>query len=188
MGKLKSHHIIETVVWLAIAVILFGFSFQFNQPGSIYPPGPSAWPRGVLVLMVLAALGNLYFHWKNGDSLQEGRIGIAVDDETLKAERDWPAKIRIGLILLVPFVYAMSLKTIGFYCATPFFIVAVILLMGERRPLPIILNTIGIYVILILFFLVLLNANLPQGTMRPFYDVSSQFLIWNTQFHEWIGG
>lgn len=187
MGNLKTQHIIETVVWLALALVFFILSFDFNQPGEIYPPGPSAWPRGVIVLMVLAALGNLYFHWKNGDSLQEGRIGLTRDDETLNAERDWGANLRIGLILLVPFLFAASLKTIGFYCATPLFIVAVIVLMGERRPVAILINTVLIYVILIFFFLVLLNANLPQGNVRPFYDISAQFLVWNTQFHEWLG-
>lgn len=187
MGKLTRQHITETVIWLAMAVVLFVYSFDFNQPGEIYPPGPSAWPRGVLALMILAALGNLYFHWKNGDALQEGRIGLTRDDETLNAERDWGAKLRIGLILIIPFIYAASLKTIGFYSATPFFIVAIILLMGERRPVIILVITVFIYLLLIVFFLVLLNANLPQGTLRPFYDISSQFLIWNTQFHEWIG-
>jgi len=187
MGNLNSQHIVETIVWLTLAALLFALSFNFNQPGEIYPPGPSAWPRGVILLMVFAAFGNLYYHWKNGDSLQEGRIGLTRDDETLNADRDWGALFRIGAILIVPFLFAASLKPIGFYCAAPVFIVAIILLMGERRPLAILINTILIYCLLILFFLVLLNANLPQGTVRPFYDVSSQFLIWNTQFHEWLG-
>ncbi len=185
MGKLTGQHITETIVWLAIALVFFVLSFDFNQPIEIYPPGASSWPRAVIALMVFAALGNLYFHWKNGNALQEGRIGLTRDDETLNAKRDARAWFRIGSILLVPFIYAASLKTVGFYCATPVFIAAVIFLMGERRLLWIIVNTFLIYFLLIIFFLVLLNANLPQGTVSPFYDVSSQFLIWNTQFHNW---
>lgn len=187
MGNLSRQHIIETVVWLVMAAVLFAYSFEFNNVGEIYPPGPSAWPRAVILLLVLAAIGNLYFHHKNGDSLQEGRIGLTRDDDTLNAKRSFGANLRIGLILILPFIFALSLKPVGFYSAAPFFIVGIILLMGERRPLAILGITVLIYVLLILFFLVLLNANLPQGTVSPFYDISSQFLIWNTQFHNWLG-
>ena len=41
-----------------------------------------------------------------------------------------------------------------------------------------------IYLLLLLFFMVLLNANLPQGTVSPFYDISAQLLTWNTQLRE----
>ncbi|MEL7543991.1 MAG: tripartite tricarboxylate transporter TctB family protein [Pseudomonadota bacterium] len=188
MGKLTSQHITETVVWLAMAVVLFALSFDFNQTGEIYPPGPSSWPRVVIALLVLAALGNAYYHWRNGDALQSDRIGVSHDEETLSAKRSLGATVRIGLILTVPFLFAIALKPIGFYSAAPFFIVAVIVLMGERRPLHILAITILIYILLILFFLVLLNANLPQGRISPFYDYSNQILIWNTQFQNWLGG
>jgi len=188
MGKMTSQHVIETAVWILMATALFALTFNFNQSGEIYPPGPSAWPRVILLLMVLAAIGNAYYHWQNGNALQDDRIGLTRDEETMNAERTWGANLRIGLILFVPFIYALALKPIGFYSAAPFFILAVILLMGERRPMHILVITVFIYVLLLLFFLVLLNANLPQGTMSPFYEISSQFLIWNTQFHNWLGG
>ncbi|MEL6423010.1 MAG: tripartite tricarboxylate transporter TctB family protein, partial [Pseudomonadota bacterium] len=149
MGKLSTQHIVETVVWMTIALILFALSFDFNQTGEIYPPGPSAWPRVVLALLAAAALGNLYYHWRNGDALQDERIGVSRDEETLNAERSFGATLRIGLILLVPFVFAILLKPIGFYSAAPPFIVAVIILMGERRPLHILTITVFIYILLI---------------------------------------
>jgi len=186
MGKLSRHHIVETAVWLILAAVLFALSFNFDQAGEIYPPGPSAWPRAVLALLLVAALGNLYFHYRHGDAQQVGRIGGSVDSDSGEGERTFGATVRIGLILLVPFAFAAALKPIGFYSAAPVFIVAIILLMGERRFGKILLITLFIYTLLILFFLVILNANLPQGTVSPFYDISSQILIWNTQFHDWL--
>ncbi len=179
MGGLTRNHVLETAVWLLLALGAFALSFQFNKVGEIYPPGPSAWPRVIIALTVIAALGNLYYHWKNGDALQEGRIGLTRDEETLNAERSLSATLRIAAILLIPFLFAVLLKPVGFYCATPFFIVAIIMLMGERRAKHIIIITALIYLLLVIFFLVLLNANLPQGTVSPFYDISNQFLIWN---------
>lgn len=187
MGKLTATHIVETAVWFVLAAIFFYVSFDFDQSGSIYPPGPSAWPRAIIALLVIAAIGNLVFHYVHGDAEQSGRIG-AVEEDGDEGNRTLVAYLRIGTILVVPFLFAAALKPMGFFSAAPVFIVAIIMLMGERRPMPIIGITIFIYILLIFFFVVLLNANLPQGTVSPFYEFSSQILIWNTQFQNWLNG
>ena len=184
MGRLSPGHIIETVVWLALALLLFVFSFEFNQDIEIYKFGATGWPRVIILLLVLAAVGNLYYHYRNGEHLQENRIGVTVDDETANAERSIGSVLRILTILISPFVFAFLLKPVGFYAAAPVFIVLTTMLMGERSPLRIVSMTLLIYLLLLLFFMVLLNANLPQGTVSPFYDISAQILKWNTQLKE----
>ena len=70
-------------------------------------------------------------------------------------------------------IFALSLKPVGFYSATPFFIAAIIFLLGEKRIKWIISITLLIYSLLILLFMVVLNAPLPQGNVSPFYDFSA---------------
>ena len=68
MGKLTRAHLIETAVWLAIASLGYYYSFAFNGNIEIYKFGASGWPRAVLALIVFAALGNLVWHYYNGDN------------------------------------------------------------------------------------------------------------------------
>ena len=97
------------------------------------------------------------------------------------AEKSVGSLINIITFLMLPLVYAWSLKHVGFYAATPIFAALVIILLGERRIKWIIGISALIYAILIGLFMVVLNAPLPQGTVSPFYDYSAFMLRMNNQ-------
>ena len=67
MGKLTRTHLVETAIWLMIAAVGFYYSFDFEDTIGTYKFGASGWPRAVLALIVVAALGNLVWHYLNGD-------------------------------------------------------------------------------------------------------------------------
>lgn len=180
MGQLGKSHMIETVVWSLIAIIFFGYTFEFNQPIEIYKFGATGWPRVIILLLLLVTAGNLYHHFKYGSAIQKGRVGIAETDES-PTDYSKPATLaKIIAILFTPFLFAYLLKPVGMYSAAPFFIAAVIWLFGERRWKWIISITILIYAILLGLFVVTLNAPLPQGNVSPFYDFSGFILKMNT--------
>ena len=80
MGKLRPVHLIEALVWLSIAAIFFIYSFEFNQKIEIYKFGATAWPRSILLMLVLVIVGNLFYQKANGSEAQPGRVGIAEDN------------------------------------------------------------------------------------------------------------
>ena len=171
---------IETAVWSLIAVIFFGFTFEFNQPIEIYKFGATGWPRVIILLLMLVTLGNLYHLFKHGSAIQKGRVGIAETDDT-QTDYSNPATLaKIIAILFTPFLFAWLLKPVGMYSGAPFFIAAVIWLFGERRWQWILGITLLIYAILLGMFVVILNAPLPQGNVSPFYDFSGFILKMNT--------
>ena len=92
--------------------------------------------------------------------------------------------IKTGLILILPLLYGLSLKPVGFYSGTPIFIALIMIAWGERRVRFILTNTLLIYAILIGLFMVVLNAPLPQGNMSPFYDFSAFMLKTKTQLDQ----
>ena len=57
MGKLTRSHMVETAIWFVIVAVFFGFSFEFDQPIEIYEFGATGWPRVVLLMLLLAAIG-----------------------------------------------------------------------------------------------------------------------------------
>lgn len=180
MGQLGKSHMIETVVWSLIAIIFFGYTFEFNQPIEIYKFGATGWPRVIILLLLLVTAGNLYHHFKYGSAIQKGRVGIAETDESPTDYSNPATLAKIIAILFTPFLFAYLLKPVGIYSAAPFFIAAVIWLFGERRWKWIISITILIYAILLGLFVVTLNAPLPQGNVSPFYDFSGFILKMNT--------
>ena len=183
MGKLGRTDIFEAVFWLLIAIIFFAFSFNFNQPIEIYKFGATGWPRVILFLMALVALGNFYQAYSKGSAAQEGRVGAKENDEPIEYTSTGQY-IKTGMILILPLLYGLSLKPVGFYSGTPIFIALIMIAWGERRVRFILTNTILIYAILIGLFMLVLNAPLPQGNMSPFYDISAFMLKTKTQLDQ----
>ncbi len=67
MGHLKPGHIVEAILWLVLVGFLFIYSFEFDKEIEIYQYGASAWPRAILLLIAVAAIGQLLTHWKTPD-------------------------------------------------------------------------------------------------------------------------
>ena len=88
MGQLKAGHIVEAAIWLCLVVFLFVYSFEFEKEIEIYKFGASAWPRAILLLISIAAIGQLAYHWKNGDGGGSSMVGQATDDGSGEAAVD----------------------------------------------------------------------------------------------------
>ena len=178
MGRLTRASLVEAAAFLGIVALFYGYTFEFNQPIEIYRFGATAWPRVVLLLLLIATLGNIWFQYKHGSATQ-GTIGQNEDDAP---DFSTPGSFgRMVAVLLTPFVFAWMLKPVGIYSAAPFFIAAIIWLFGERRWKAILIMTGVIYVVFIGLFLVIINAPLPQGNMSPFYDISAWILTMNAK-------
>ena len=183
MGKHRTTDVIEAVIWLVIAIVFFAVSFEFNQPIEIYKFGATGWPRVILALMAVVAFGNFYHSYKKGAQAQTGRVGANEEAEAVEY-KSFSQYLQTGWLLILPLFYAISLKPVGFYCGTPFFIALIMVAWGERRIAYILYSTLIIYGLLLLLFMVVLNAPLPQGNMSPFYDVSAFILRMKTQLDQ----
>ena len=181
MFKYKWVYFLETALWLFIAVTFFVYSYEFDQEIEIYKFNATGWPRTILIFLVIVTLGNFFHLLRHGNAVQPGRVGFAVEDENELHDKSKSSSLRLLTILFTPFIFAYSLKPIGFYSAAPIFIVTIILLLGEIRVKWIFGITILTYVLLLVLFTMLLNAPLPQGYVSPFYDFSALILKWNTQ-------
>ena len=180
MGRLNRSHLIEAAIFLALVVVFYAYSFEFNQTIEIYIFGATAWPRVIIILLLIATLGNLYYQFRHGSDAQPGRVGIS-DNEDEVDFSDRATLYKMLAVLFVPFLFAWLLKPVGIYFAAPFFIAAIMWLFGERRWKSILIMTAIIYVIFMTLFLVILNAPLPQGNTSPFYDFSAWILTMNTK-------
>ena len=135
MGKLSKSTIMEALFWIAIAGLFFSYTFTFNQPIEIYKFGATGWPRVILFLILLVAFGNLYYNFKHGSKAQQDRVGMG-DDPDEVSYGSLKTYLKTGFILIIPFLYALSLKPVGFYCATPVFIALIMCAEGMKSFSP----------------------------------------------------
>jgi len=112
MGNLRTGHIVEAVIWLVFCAVLYLYSFQFDGEIEIYKFGASAWPRAILLLIAIAAIGQLYGHYRQGDQSGISKIGQASDDGASDIAEDsehttfrWYAWT--FAILVIPFLYLL---------------------------------------------------------------------------------
>lgn len=174
MGRLTPGALISFALWMGLAVGAFIITFQFDKPIEIYAFGTAGWPRAIIVLIGMAAAMQLFDEWRYGSEKKEDAAAvIGKEGEPLSAA----TVLQVLLLLGLPIVYALLLEAVGFYVLTPFFLIAIILLGGERRPLRVLAVASGIYVFLLLVFTKLLYVGLPVGTIGIFYDVSNWLLV-----------
>ena len=175
MRQFTKMHFIENAVWVSLVILLFAFSFEFDKEIEIYKFGAAGWPRAVLGMLLLVLVGNIFHQMRHGDKSRLESVGVS-EDEMSDVDRTFGSAVTCDIIFVSPLFYAWSLKPIGFYSATPFFIASIICLLGEFRVRRVLSITALIYSLLILLFLLILNAPLPQGTVSPFYDFSAFML------------
>ncbi len=163
---------VEAICWIGFAALAFIYSFKFDRDIEIYRFGAAGWPRVLIVLIVLAALAQLFL----GQREQQASSGPAVEPED-STETSLQDRLRIALVLGLPVLYAALLDTSGFYFTTPIFIAAYLFLNGERRIGWLIGVPAFIYGILLLVFTKLLYVGLPIGYASPFYEFSNWLLV-----------
>ncbi|MDH3386813.1 MAG: hypothetical protein OEN02_02820 [Gammaproteobacteria bacterium] len=186
MGQLRPGHLVEAAMWLGLCLFLFIYSFEFNQGIEIYKFGATAWPRAIILLMAIAALGQLYHHWKLGDQATSQIISAAVDDGAEEAAHEahheglkWYAST-LGL-LIIPFAYmrvpdwitalvsaeGTSVHVIRIICAA---ILIGIFIYTMRR------NITGAMLTLPLFFAAMLE-DMGFYSLAPFFIIGVMFMF-----------
>ncbi len=167
MRKIPRGQWIEIGFWMFFTIGAFALTFGFDRKVDMYKFGAYGWPRIIIAVVFLAALGQLLqsLFKKNAD-------GSRVTD-VVSEERHEPLKPSMWLMLGIPLVYALTVESVGFYFSTPFFLIAYLYLTGERRWKLLISVSLGIYLFLSILFTKFLYVGLPTGNLPGFYDFGS---------------
>ena len=185
MGKLRPGHLVEAGMWLTLCLVLFIYSFEFDQGIEIYKFGAHAWPRAIILLIAIAAIGQLVHHWLRGDESSSKIISAATDDGSGEAAHEaHHSDIKWYLstfgMLTIPFAYmripdwivalvsaeGSAIHIIRVICAA---ILIGIFIFYMRR------NLLGAMLTLPLFFAALLE-DMGFYSLAPFFIIG--VIIW----------
>lgn len=149
---------------LIINLLILGFSiFCFFYVGSTMPKsavnelGAEQWPQAIIIVLVLALCWNI-FKLIRDHKADMGPSFKKLGSDTLNF---FKSKLFIGMVIVV--VMSLLYEPVGFMVTCLFFLIAYGYLLGERRPLNLILTSVIITIILYIGFAVLLGVLLPRG-------------------------
>ncbi len=110
MNNSRISYYVEAALWLGLVGFLYFHSFDFNREIEIYKYGAAAWPRAILILMAIAAIGQLIYNITRANRVEAGMMASAMDDGSEENARDsgntglrW--YLHTALLVALPFVY-----------------------------------------------------------------------------------
>lgn len=148
------------------------YSYEFEQDLRSYAFGTVGWPRTILVLMAICAVG-----WC-GTELRRSRGPHQSIAEQLPRGEPVTAQAWLKILgtFLLPLLYVWLLPRMGYFATTPFFIAGYAILFGQRRLRNIVLVVCIVWGTSILVFAKLLYVPLPTGNWPGFYEFSNALL------------
>lgn len=156
---------IELLVWLSLAAMAYVLTFEFADERGTFRWGPTAWPRAVILLLALGALLQFAVRLRNLQPRAASGSTLTLAD-----------RLRVLGVFAIPLVYVWTLPRMGFYVATPLFLIGYLLYLGERRWRLLLGVPLFIYAIVNLVFTRLFYVALPTGNWPGFYDFSHWFI------------
>ena len=177
MRNLSLRTKIETALWLAFAIFGLYLTKDLVQDSGVGILAgeqaeaftPATWPRIVFSLIVVVAIINFVLALIKGEEApDQEEEGVAETGSFIQQNARLFGFVSLSLL------YGIFLGWIGFYILTPFFILGILLLAGERRWIPLVGLAFVLHLALILLFYRLLRMTLPTGT-GIFYEISGAF-------------
>lgn len=164
---------------LIVNVLLLAASiFSFFWVGATMPTSPASelgaeqWPQFLIILLVIGIGFNLRNFFKRN---KKEDIAASFADFFPSIVRLVKSKLFLGMIILV--VMAALYEPLGFLATCFLFMVSYGALLGARKPIPLVLISLGIVFVLYIGFGVLLGVMLPRGFV-PFLRELTFWLEW----------
>ena len=150
--------LIVNVLLLAASVFCFWYVGATMPKSADNEMGAEQWPQFLLIMLIIAIAYNIFSYFKKN---KKEDISASFADFIPGLVRFVKSKLFIGMILLV--VMALVYESLGFITTCFLFMVGYGFLLGARKPLPLILASFVIMLILYIGFSVFLGVMLPRG-------------------------
>lgn len=172
--------IIEAAIWLALSIVAFSLTFKFDDPLDNYRYGAALWPRIIISAMALFALIEAILGFMEFRRSSKPRAVIIEKEQASVSLGDgsgWKALLKRLATFGIPILFLFMIPRMGYYVSAPLFIAGFMYLLGERRPLYLIVTSFLIYAVTLFVFTRLLFVPLPEGAWPGFYEISNWILV-----------
>jgi hypothetical protein len=136
------------------SVILLLFSFAAYHEATKFPLGTDAFPKAVLIVIMILSAIQLILAFKPSHAVQQ-----ASSTEVINVKK----MVAMGALLLF---YIIGIQIIGYFIITPLFLIGSMYLLGRRDIKTILIVTASVVFIIYLVFRVFIYVPVPLG---PFF-------------------
>lgn len=174
---------VEWAIWIAVLAWVFWQTQRFDREIAQYAFGAAGWPRALCIAAALGATGQLIYRIAE---IRRGRAPVpeSTVPESAAPESAAPDGQRPGLwqsakhlpIFIFPLIYLYLVPSVGFYVATPFFILGLLLILEVRSLRALLGVTCVVYGLVLLLFTRFFYVALPVGRIEAFYDINNAII------------
>ncbi|MBB4302748.1 hypothetical protein GGD81_001784 [Rhodobium orientis] len=170
--------ILEWIFWVGFAALVYAQTGYFDKKIPEYAFGATGWPRALTIAMIIGATGQFVYQMA---SIWRGKDLAAIDGDDSEPQANGKTATlgsklqRLG-IFVVPLIYLYLMPRIGFYVATPIFVVVLLLLFEVRSVITIATVTAIVYGLALLVFTRFFYVALPTGRIEAFYDINNAII------------
>ena len=151
--------LIVNLLLLAFSVVCFIYVGATMPKSPVNELGAEQWPQGIIIILVLALLWNIYKLIRD----HKAELGASFGQLGKDTVGFFKSKLFIGMLLVV--IMSLWYEPIGCWVTCLLFLISYGILLGERRPLHLIISSVIITVILYVGFSVFLGVLLPRGNV-----------------------
>ena len=164
----------EWLFWSVLALILWMQTGAFSEEIAEYKFGADGWPKMVIIGIVVGATGQAIIKLMD-------RSASAQDDnenDAKPAVMTWQKRVQQLAIFGMPLLYLWAMHRIGFFVASPLFIMAYLWVLEVRNWCHILGVTAIILALLFFVFVRLFYVAVPVGAWESFYAINNEIITY----------
>lgn len=164
----------EWLFWSVLALILWMQTGAFSEEIAEYKFGADGWPKMVIIGIVVGATGQAII------KLMDRSASDQDDDENdaKPAVMTWQKRVQQLAIFGMPLLYLWAMHRIGFFVASPLFIMAYLWVLEVRNWRHILGVTAIILALLFFVFVRLFYVAVPVGAWESFYAINNEIITY----------
>ena len=165
---------VEWAIWIAVLAWVFWQTQRFDREIAQYAFGATGWPRALCIAAALGATGQLIYRIAE---IRRGHVTAKSAEPAADGQRPslWQ-RVKHLPIFIFPLIYLYLVPSVGFYVATPFFSLGVLLILEVRSLRALVDVTSVIYGLVLLLFTRFFYVALPVGRIEAFYDINNAII------------
>jgi hypothetical protein len=157
-----------SLLMLTFGIVIFFVADSISPPVVVDPVGPSAWPKilaAAICILAIVQVALVLFKTSRGSASEPLRdTQVPVQEVETEGEPRLSMWALGGLVVLAS-LYVALLDLLGYYVATPLFVLGLLLTLGVRSWTGLLVPTIGLAAVWGAAFQWGLGVPLPMGVL-----------------------
>ena len=166
----------EWLFWALLAAILWAQTGAFSEEIAEYKFGADGWPKMVILGIIVGATGQAILKWLDPNKGQSNEDDAQILSGT--KEISWQKIGQKIAIFGLPLCYLWAMHRIGFFVATPLFILLYLYVLEVRNWRHLLGVTFIVLALIFFVYVRLFYVAVPVGAWEAFYSINNEIITY----------